>query len=386
MAHISSGTIQFQKMNQKRKEVVIMFKSRRSMAAVASKRLFPVFMVLGLLISIVQFCQVGTLWAQENLTVTIGEDKIFTSFNLGQDATAYVNAGSYQELFDEAFAGVRFEVFPSPEGITMADAKISITVKYNLSVNFRVLPPDQEGGGSASARIYGWISGYKKELDSIELFESGKVARSGTVMFTQTLSQYPLFQFLTAGQVYEVKADVLTHADVYKDYYGKCQADVTVLEVRIEFGCDFSTEPNIEKCFGGIGSQCEGITFYLDQETCMAHGSMSVGSILHDKCCVDTDNRGVHCANPDGRRDCRDEWNLAVDDAVNCNRIWPAQWGPYFVGTQGDTVQNLTAPPGEKVHPDYEQYCSSGRCQVYQFHNKERKVYGSGRCRYCICQ
>ena len=160
--------------------------------------------------------------------------------------------------------------------------------------------------------------------------------------------------------------------------------------------CDFSIEPGIEKCFGGIGRQCLDFTVQNPDE-CKVHGSMSVGSILHDKCCIETDNKGVGCDNPDGRNTCKKEWDLALDDTLNCDRIWETDWGPYFAGGDGDCPNKqdclnlqvsippgaqLSAPPGAIVHPKYEQYCKYGKCE---FDAKGKTIIHGSQCKYCIC-
>jgi hypothetical protein len=75
--------------------------------------------------------------------------------------------------------------------------------------------------------------------------------------------------------------------------------------------CDFSTQPGTERCFGGIGKQCEGISgfasFQTDEENCYVDGWMSISSILHDRCCVETNNTGYSCleVNQGDRRLCK---------------------------------------------------------------------------------
>lgn len=135
-------------------------------------------------------------------------------------------------------------------------------------------------------------------------------------------------------------------------------------------GCDFTTQPGIEKCFGGIGSQCEGIPllkrlkFVPIKGTCNISGYMSVGSILHDRCCLESGCDG-----------CDAEWRLAWDDAKTCGRYWPITFGPYYVGTDGDdTMVNVKAPSGARIgvdplrYPDYpkicETVCPTNKCKI----------------------
>jgi len=129
--------------------------------------------------------------------------------------------------------------------------------------------------------------------------------------------------------------------------------------------CDFSTKPKIEKCFGGIGKQCEGFPLYFlkDTQTCYVYGWMSVGSILHDRCCIATNNKGFMCAKAK-TNECEANWYQALQD-VTCGRTWAFSWGPYYAkDKQGDdTSRSLKVPPGAKISPDYQYLCKSGACK-----------------------
>jgi hypothetical protein len=143
----------------------------------------------------------------------------------------------------------------------------------------------------------------------------------------------------------------------------------------------------LERCFGGIGVQCQGfpIPFFEDWDTCLVNGWMSAGSILHDRCCVETSNTGVMCANPNGSKACGKYWDLAVGDYY-CGRFWMHTFGPYPAGNTGDdTTKYLRAPAGAPIHPQYEYLCAqSGKCQV---NAKGRTIIiQKGFCKYCVCQ
>lgn len=153
--------------------------------------------------------------------------------------------------------------------------------------------------------------------------------------------------------------------------------------------CDFSTAPGIERCFGGIGVQCEGIPvvapFKKNSKTCRVSGWMSMGSILHDTCCVVTKNNGVHCAHPNGTNLCQSEWDEAVANTActhlaGATRQWRRTFGPYYSGNTGDRVpQRLRAPRGARVNPKYQRLCASGRCRAGS--------NGNDNCgEYCVCQ
>ncbi|MCX5886271.1 MAG: C-type lectin domain-containing protein [Proteobacteria bacterium] len=168
---------------------------------------------------------------------------------------------------------------------------------------------------------------------------------------------------------------VLYFGDGWND--GEMDANLRGI-VEISSLCDFSTEPDIkiQRCFGGIGTQCEGnapgTPFTKDEDTCLVYGWMSVGSILHDRCCYETNNAGYWCPGPmQGDPNlCADEWAEAKFNTW-CTRIGaPRQWqytfGPYPAGNTGDdTSQDLRAPVGARVNPEYQYLCpsGSGRCK-----------------------
>jgi len=155
--------------------------------------------------------------------------------------------------------------------------------------------------------------------------------------------------------------------------------------------CDFSIQPKIEKCFGGIGTQCKGdmLYFYKDENTCLVTGWMSVGSILHDRCCFINDNNGFLC---DGFstlkkiNNCLKEFANAKSD-VQCGNNWSYTFGPYPAGnTTGDnTAQDLRAPRGAQVHPQDESFCQAGRCQV-DAKEKTIVIKSWNGCRSCVCE
>jgi len=164
--------------------------------------------------------------------------------------------------------------------------------------------------------------------------------------------------------------------------------------VEWEPKCDFSSQPKIEKCFGGIGVQCNEISsaipFVKDETTCLVTGWMSVGSILHDQCCLKTKNTGYSCLVLfQGSNKCKQDWNEAMSNTVctglGAPRQWINTWGPYFTGTAGDnTAKALRAPPGTRVDPNYQYLCSFGRCTI---DSKGKTITSRDLCgKYCICQ
>jgi hypothetical protein len=162
------------------------------------------------------------------------------------------------------------------------------------------------------------------------------------------------------------------------------------------FGCDYSSKPEEpERCFGGIGVRCKGIagvaSFTKHPNTCLVDGWMSVGSILHDKCCLATNNTGFSCSgiNKGNKALCKQEWNEAWYN-TQCTQLGaPRQWrhtfGPYPYGNTGDdTNQDLRVPSGRRVNPRYEYLCASGKCEVNS--NGKPRIRTDACGKYCKCQ
>ena len=146
--------------------------------------------------------------------------------------------------------------------------------------------------------------------------------------------------------------------------------------------CDFSASK--ERCFGGIGSGCSGnagifAPFVRHKDTCIVDGWMSVGSILHDRCCLQTNNEGWSCLEVDKGDEtrCKDVWQEAWDNTT-CGRQWRQTFGPYCIGSGDNTNSDLRAPRGAKVSPKYANYCQSGSCEV--------SIIPDACVFYCVCQ
>lgn len=144
--------------------------------------------------------------------------------------------------------------------------------------------------------------------------------------------------------------------------------------------CNFSSDKYApERCFGGVGNRCEGVLgapMTKDKDNCKVHGYMSVGSILHDRCCIEHRN-GVMCGG-DGTEKCTDsdgneinccqeEWdeafaNTGCSTAMNSPRQWEYTWGPYrwCENPSDDTNAPLYAPSGTRVNPKYGEFCEFG--------------------------
>ncbi len=153
-----------------------------------------------------------------------------------------------------------------------------------------------------------------------------------------------------------------------------------------ENACNFSSkygEP--ERCFFGVGNRCEGIPliarFKKDNKSCYVDGYISVGSMLHDKCCFESKNKGYFCAKPDGSMQCINEWNKAKKDSIcsffGFDRQWKSTFGPYKIGNKGDNVgEELSIPSGAKINIRDKNLCKNG-C----------KTTGVDFCgKYCVCK
>jgi hypothetical protein len=161
------------------------------------------------------------------------------------------------------------------------------------------------------------------------------------------------------------------------------QATVDLRQIEM---CDFSKQTGIERCFGGVGSQCDETIKHEDG--CFAKGLMSVGSILHDLCCIRTGNSGAFCANPSGTSKCLKEFIEAAAELTCPGRTWAHLFGPYPIGNPGDdtsaTNPALRATSGTRVYPDHQHMCSSNRCRAGADGNRR---IGFDKCGvYCECQ
>lgn len=162
--------------------------------------------------------------------------------------------------------------------------------------------------------------------------------------------------------------------------------------------CDYSSASTApERCFGGLGTRCEGnvppYTFSKDISvngtSCYVSGHASAGSVFHDSCCKATSNSGFSCLKPQTGTSaaCATDWDLAVAD-VACARVWGHVWGPYPAGNAGDNTNvQLRAESGSRIHPAYQSLCSKGRCVrradgAAEVHNCLLPALET----YCVCE
>ncbi len=162
-----------------------------------------------------------------------------------------------------------------------------------------------------------------------------------------------------------------------------------VSPARQKSACDFETP---QRCFGASGPGCQIIPdpvhpVTLDTSSCMAKGFVTVGSILHDICCFKQEQKGEGghmCRGNLLATACKAEWDKAANDTTNdfpYGHGWYVNFGPYFLGSQGDdvspatqslrrsqlgTVQELaatmrlSAPPSTKLDITDADFCQSG--------------------------
>ncbi len=193
--------------------------------------------------------------AQEDYSVTLGQDKIFTTSNFtdtftgptpnhfdkgdptimeaisnGQIASTHIFAQGYQDGFAKSWNGVDFVVKASEDGITNQEAEISITLDYSLSVAFQVAPVTEEGGGgSADAIVYAILPGYQTTIDRVNFWD---YPNSGATSGTRTIKTNAQ---LVAGQSYRVLAHTYSNIGTFGVGFADSQAYANVKEVKVSF-------------------------------------------------------------------------------------------------------------------------------------------------------
>jgi hypothetical protein len=125
-----------------------------------------------------------------------------------------------------------------------------------------------------------------------------------------------------------------------------------------------------QRCVGAVGSQCDWV-----QD---GKGMVSVGSILHDNCCILNYPNGRNCNNGGHQDVCGDEWSLAVayaSLAYSSDESW--RWEAAFAEDPDDiafvdstrspshretvATTRLAAPAGIKLFKEDVAFCGSGR-------------------------
>ncbi|HYL91211.1 MAG TPA: hypothetical protein VEU32_20845 [Burkholderiales bacterium] len=129
------------------------------------------------------------------------------------------------------------------------------------------------------------------------------------------------------------------------------------------------SDPKIQRCFGAIGQGClsqvhESSPFRnfpinwqqaVPKADCSIDLRVSVGSIIHDTCCMNNPN-GLYCNrnpldNPAlsaqdevSNLACTREWRKAFYDVAE-NRWWFEKFGPYYESMNGDNVTQVAPQP-----------------------------------------
>jgi len=78
-----------------------------------------------------------------------------------------------------------------------------------------------------------------------------------------------------------------------------------------------------EHCLGAVGIKCQNVVGNV--------GFITVGSILHDNCCVLNHPNGYFCHNGGSIAVCKPEWNKALRDSLELR-----QWSTIFTGKVDD--------------------------------------------------
>ena len=201
-----------------------------------------------------------------------------------------------------------------------------------------------------------------------------------------------------------VIVEILDHELANYEYDGLIDYNRFVTQAELFCDtCDFNKDSG-ERCFGGVGIGCKSAPgagpFTADCDTCIVSGWMSIGSILHDKCC-DKNPDGYSCDSGPFEGDinkCKEEWDEAWDDTL-FEIQWKQDFGPYRYDSVGDDVNKTFkrfAPAGAKIpynvivngsKIDTEEYCLSGSFnkdnEGYPI-VKTSHLFGFSK-EYCVC-
>jgi len=138
-----------------------------------------------------------------------------------------------------------------------------------------------------------------------------------------------------------------------------------------------------QRCVGAEGSQCAWPVRRNHDRSYT--GTVSVGSILHDNCCIVNYPNGHMCNNGGADNVCRAEWEKAISNSnIGTRRNWTERrgWGPYVEGDSGDDIAKVparrsepqadyetaetlgfAAPPNTRLDITDEDFCESRRFQ-----------------------
>ncbi len=243
-----------------------------------------------------------------DFNVMLGQDKTFTDYNYyftetkaapyhpekgaptildataaGQTAIAHVFAQTNQEGYAVAGVGVNFLAQEGLGGLQELEADITITLNYELGVDFQVPDPSVGGGGSADSIVYGIKIDDRVLLDRINFIHySNFDARNGD----RTLSFKGTFH---AGETYTVFSDVYAFADIYGGGYADSLARTTIEEIKITFPAILTiTDPKTDKPNYTIGEQAKISCKVTDSSCVTVSGAFVTAEITKPDSSVET--------------------------------------------------------------------------------------------------
>lgn len=165
------------------------------------------------------------------------------------------------------------------------------------------------------------------------------------------------------------------------------------------------------KCWGAQGSACDallvGVGPYKVGRTNRPDGTydmwISVGSIMHDNCCLNNPGGKMCSGNEWGHNNtCVKEWDKAFWNATN-GRAWAQNFNPNrtpdlrlvnnprssraldgsaLIPYETAETRNFYAPRGQALDVGDEAFCASGRAQMYE--EKVLGMWGTGK-KWIVC-
>lgn len=191
--------------------------------------------------------------AQEDFSVVIGRDKAFSTYNIHntqtktpanhttqgrprildasseeRKASAHVYAETFQEGRSEAWVGVSLDIKKSLLGKDTGTAEISVSVSYELSVDFDAegTIPYVDGGGSADTILEAAVGEEGTIIARVRASNKGN--KRGTEVYKCNVT-------LRAGQTINIIAHVYAYGDIYQVGYADSHAEVMLEEIRVHF-------------------------------------------------------------------------------------------------------------------------------------------------------
>ena len=194
--------------------------------------------ILSFLVFVFSFISMKDVLATGPFDITIGQDTVFTEGNLklssgdassdGTFAFARVEAGPNTNEKSDAYIGFSLGVVENAEALTSMAAKITVTYRYSLTVDFMdIIPWTEGGGGSADVQlVVAAIDPLSFDVNFVTVPDYYE--ESDTVTATTT-------QILNAGDVLSYSFDLDAHAQVYEGNFARAYVEVEIIEVNIDF-------------------------------------------------------------------------------------------------------------------------------------------------------